>query len=201
MSSGTSERFRLYDQPFPNGDYRFLQLGFVVNDLVATARRWVEVYGAGPFFVMPHKGPQAARYHGEPAELSYQIAVSQLGPLQIELIRPMADYPSVYRDMYPPGEQGVHQLSTVTKDFDAAMAHYIGLGYQPWNELETAVGRIAYFDTRSDFGLVTEVIEESPLFLRTLAKTAAVCANWDGVDPIRILRPEGGYDVPPEDGR
>jgi hypothetical protein len=122
-----------------------------------------------------------------------------VGPLQIELIQPHSDAPSVYRDVFDRGEGGVHQLSTVTRDFDAAMAHYTGLGYQPWNELDTAIGRVAYFDTRSDFGLVTEVIEESPGFLRALARTSAACARWDGVDPIRILRPEGGYDVPAEE--
>jgi hypothetical protein len=201
MGNVTGERYRFYDQPFPDGDYRFVQLGFVVNDLLASARRWVDVLGAGPFFVMPHGGPMPALYHGEPSELSYQIAVTQLGPVQIELIQSMSDIPSVYRDVYGSGEQGVHQLSTVTKNFDAAMIHYRGLGYEPMNELQTVLGRVAYFDTRTDFGLVTEVIEESPVFLRTLSKTAAVCATWDGTDPIRILRAGGGYDVPPEEAR
>jgi hypothetical protein len=199
MTIGSDERFRFYDQPFPEGAYRFVQLGFVVDDLLAAAHRWATVYGAGPVFVMPYAGPVPARYRGEPGELDYQIAVTQLGPLQVELIEPRSDAPSVYRDVFDRGERGVHQLSTVTGDFDAAMAHYTALGYQPWNELDTAIGRVAYFDTRDDIGLVTEVIEESPGFLRALARTASVCANWDGRDPIRILRPGGGYDVPAEE--
>ena len=40
---------RLFQQPWPDGEYRFFQLGFVVDDLFAAADRWVQVYGVGPW--------------------------------------------------------------------------------------------------------------------------------------------------------
>ena len=42
--------------------------------------------------------------------------------------------------------------------------------------------------------MMTEVVEWSDGFLTMLSKTARVCANWDGTDPVRIMRVSGGYD-------
>jgi Glyoxalase/Bleomycin resistance protein/Dioxygenase superfamily len=195
-SAAAPDQIRLYQQPFPSGDYSFLQLAFVVDDLVAAARRWAEVHGVGPFFVFP-RAKVDARYRGRPSPLEYQIAVSQAGPVQIELVHQHCDQPSVYRDIYARGQSGAHHLATVTDAFAATQAHYERLGYVAVTELHSGFGRVAYFDTTADLGLVTEVIESSPDFLRSLARTARVCAEWDGRDPVRILR-SGGYDTPSE---
>ena len=39
---------RLFQQAWPEGEYRMFQLGFVVDDLLAAADRWVRVFGVGP---------------------------------------------------------------------------------------------------------------------------------------------------------
>ena len=56
------DRLPLFEQLWPEGDYRFFQLGFVVDDLVDVARRWVAVFGVGPFHVLPVRpAPAPAR--------------------------------------------------------------------------------------------------------------------------------------------
>jgi hypothetical protein len=179
---------RLVEDPFPAGDYSWFQLSFVVDDLEQAARRWVDVYGVGPFYVLPATGPRPARYRGEPSELDMQIAVTQAGPVQIELVHQRCDNPSVFRDVYAPGRRGVHHMATMTADYDAALAHYRGLGYEPVTELDAGFGRVAYVDTMADLGLMTEVVERNDVFTRSLAATARVCAAWDGTDPIRTAR-------------
>jgi hypothetical protein len=181
----TADRSRLVQDPFPAGAYSWFQLAFVVDDVEVAARRWVEVYGVGPFYVLPAGGPQPARYRGRPSELDIQLAVTQAGPVQIELVHQRCDNPSVFRDVYGPGRAGVHHIATMTDDFDATLAHYRGCGYEPVTELDTGLARVAYVDTMGDLGLMTEVVERSEAFSRSLAGTARVCALWDGTDPIR----------------
>jgi hypothetical protein len=174
--------------PFPSGDYSWFQLAFVVDDLEATALRWVEAYGVGPFYVLPATGPRPARYRGQPSELDMQLAVTQAGPVQIELVHQRCDNPSVFRDVYTDARSGAHHIATMTDDFDGALDHYRGLGYEAVTELDTGMGRVAYFDTMAALGLMTEVVERSEVFTRSLAGTARVCASWDGTDPIRSVR-------------
>jgi hypothetical protein len=188
---------RLYQQPFPTGDYTFLQLGFLVDDVVAASRRWVDAHGVGPFFVLPDTGPVRVTHRGVDTTVHYRTSVSQAGPLQIELIQLLSDGANVYRDVFGEGRTGLHQVCSMTRDYDASIAHYTRLGYEVMAEQQAAgLGRVGYVDTVADFGFVTELVEWSDAFLRSLSKTARACAGWDGSDPIRILRPTGGYDIP-----
>src|SRR5437879_2205247 len=113
----------LFEQTWPEGEYRFLQLGFVVDDLVATAAQWVTVFGVGPFHVLPRL-EQECTYRGARSVLSFQVAVAQAGPVQIELLQQFDDRPSVLRDVVAQGEKGFHQVCTVTPDYEAKKAHY-----------------------------------------------------------------------------
>jgi Glyoxalase/Bleomycin resistance protein/Dioxygenase superfamily len=182
-----ADHFKLVQDPFPSGDYSWFQLAFVVDDLEAAALRWVEAYGIGPFYVLPANGPAPARYRGEPSELDVQIAVTQAGPVQIELVHQRCDNPSVFRDVYASGQAGVHHIATMTGDFDAAIVHYRGLGYEPVTELHSGMGRVAFVDTFAALGLMTEVVERDEGLVSALVGTARVCASWDGSDPIRVL--------------
>lgn len=184
----TPDRFRLVQDPFPTGEYSWFQVAFVVDDLETAARRWIQAYGVGPFYLLPATGPRPARYRGQPTELDLQVAVSQAGPVQIELVHQRCDNPSVFRDVYAPGQVGVHHMATMSDDFDAALSHYRSLGYVAITELDSGVGRVAIVDTMDALGLMTEVVERSELFTRSLARTARVCASWDGTDPIRTVR-------------
>jgi hypothetical protein len=195
MTVAHSDGYHLYQQPFPSGDYAFVQLAFVVDDVIESARQWADLYGAGPFYVLPRRA-LAGTYRGRPSQVETRIGVSQLGPLQVELIEVRSEEPSAY-DEPPRSGPGPHHLATVTERYDAAMAHYGRLGRPAVMELESGGARIAYVDTRAAVGLYTEVIEHSDTFVRALRGTARACASWDGTDPVRLLRDGGGYDVPP----
>jgi hypothetical protein len=184
----------LFEQPWPDGEYRLFQLGFVVDDLLEAAARWASVFGVGPFHVLPRR-ESSWLYRGEVSPMEMQVAVAQAGPVQVELIIQHCDRPSVIRDLYARGESGLHQLCTVTPDYEGRRGFYLDLGYELVGELTGAAQRIGYFDTVEDFGFVTEVAEDAPGFLDQLAAIAQTCAEWDGTDPVRILR-RGGYDTP-----
>lgn len=188
----TGPTHRLFQQPWPEGDHRFFQLGFVVDDLFAAADRWVRVYGVGPFHALP-RAESPTTYRGRASTIDMQVAVAQAGPVQIELIRVHSAGESIFTD-FAGVRSGFHQLCTLTYDFDATVAHYTGLGY----ELVAEMGRdqrVAFFDTTEDFGFTTEVAEATPRFVDALAGIARTCAGWDGTDPIRILTRDG-YRTP-----
>ena len=185
----------LYEQSWPEGEYRFFQLGFIVDDLFATAEQWARVFGIGPFHVLPRR-ETACTYRGTETAIDAQVAVAQAGPCQIELIQQFDDRPSVYRDLARTGPSGFHQVCTVTRDYDAKRSHYERLGYPPISEMVADGQHVGYFDTLDDFGFYTEVVEETAVFLGYLTKIAETCASWDGAtDPVRILTRDG-YRVP-----
>lgn len=175
----------LYEQPWPEGEYRFFQLGFVVEDVVAAATRWSSTFGVGPFHVLPRRTTEWAA-DGATLQIGFQVAVAQAGPVQIELIQQLDDTPTIFRD-HP---SGLHQLCTVTSDIDAKVAQLAAAGYELVGEF-TGAQRVAFVDTYEDFGFFTEIVEGTPEFLAQLGGIARTCAEWDGTDPVRLLTRDG----------
>lgn len=188
----------LYQQPWPEGEYRFFQLGFLVDDIVEAAETWARVFGIGPFHVLP-VGEQVGTYRGEPSSITVQVAAAQAGPVQIELIQQHCDRPSIFQDWHRGRVSGLHQLCTVTTDYDGKKQHYLDLGYALAAESDNGRFRVAYFDTAADFGFITEVVDHTPKFLEQVTSVARTCAEWDGTDPVRLLV-RGGYRTPGDDG-
>ncbi len=188
---------RLFQQAWPEGDFRMFQLGFVVDDLLEAATHWVRVFGVGPFHIMP-RVQNPCRYRGRDARVDVHIGVAQAGPVQIELIRDYTDGPSVFRDLRDlcdSTKSGFHQISTLTRDYDGKTSHYLGTGYELACEVTIPGQRVAFFDTIDDFGFFTEVVEEKASFQANLSEISQTCAEWDGTDPIRILTRDG-YRTP-----
>ncbi len=129
----------MFEEPWPDGEYRLFQLGFVVDDLVEDAARWARVLGVGPFHVTPPR-TTSATYHGVPSNVEVQYGLTQAGPVQIELIQQHCDRPSMFRDVFAQGESGFHQLCTVTKDYDGKVAQYAALGYDLTGAIATPGG-------------------------------------------------------------
>jgi len=190
----TAPAHPLFEQPWPEGELRFFQLGFVVDDLVEAARSWARVHGVGPFHVLPPRRT-ACTYRGTDSELDMQIAVAQAGPVQIELLHQREEAPSIYRDLFPAGEGGFHQLCTVTRDYDGKRAHYEGLGHELVCEIVAGDQRVAHYDTVEDFGFFTEVVEHTDGFVEHVTAIARTCEAWDGTDPVRLLTRDG-YRTP-----
>jgi hypothetical protein len=186
---------RLFQEAWPEGDFRMFQLGFVVEDLLAAAAQWVQVFGVGPFHIMP-RVQTSCRYRGTDSQVDIQIAVAQAGPVQIELIEDHTDGPSIFRDLRNThGPSGFHQICTVTRRYDEAIAHYGSQGYELAYESPSPGQRVAFFDTVEDFGFFAEVVEEKASFQANLSKISLICADWDGTDPLRILTRDG-YRTP-----
>ena len=185
----------LFQQQWPEGEFRFFQLGHVVDDLIDAAMTWVETFGVGPFHVLPVGDQELAYGNGDVHTIRLQVAVAQAGPVQIELIQQRCETPSIYRDWSRGGTSAFHQIATVTSEYDAKTAQFQALGHNVVAESLGGRFRVAYVDTVAAFGFYTEVVEESPDFLAQLDAISRTCGKWDGRDPVRLLTRDG-YRVP-----
>lgn len=196
----TAHAHPLFEQAWPEGEYRFYQLGHVVNDIVSAAKDWSSTFGIGPFHVLPVVDQHLTHADSDARTIRIQVGVAQAGPVQIELIQQHCDTPSLYRDWSREGVSAFHQVATVTNDYDGKLAHFRALGYEVAAESLGGTFRVAYVDTVAGFGFYTEVVEHTPRFLEQLNAISRTCATWDGTDPVRLLT-RSGYRVPEEDGR
>jgi Glyoxalase/Bleomycin resistance protein/Dioxygenase superfamily len=194
----TPSAYPLFEQPWPEGDFRFFQLGHVVDDVLDAAASWVRTFGIGPFHVLPVV-EQRADYGGEIRTAKIQVAVAQAGPVQIELIQQHCDTPSIFQEWSRGGTSAFHQIATLTSDYDGKTAQFKALGYAIAAESLAGGFRVAYVDTATEFGFYTEVVEAPSSFVDQVRAISDTCANWDGSDPVRILTRDG-YRVPEGSG-
>jgi hypothetical protein len=127
-------------------------------------------------------------YRGEPTGARIAVAITYSGDLQVELIQPLDDQASPYRDFRLAFGSGLHHIAHFTNEFDTAMAAYLARGRTPYYEGRglTADQRFAYFDSPSHGGTVNEVVETSG-FGGFFEHMRAQSASWDGTDPIRTI--------------
>ena len=167
---------------------QIVQNAYVVTDVFESAARMTELVGAGPFFVIEHIALSECLYRGEPVEFDHTSAYGQCGPIMIELVQQNNEGPSAFRDMYGPGEEGLHHVASFTDDFDAEVARYASMGYAAANLATTASGtRFAYIDTRALLGHMVEFYQDDATIRGFYAMVAAASDGWDGTDPMRVL--------------
>jgi Glyoxalase/Bleomycin resistance protein/Dioxygenase superfamily len=162
-----------------------IQMAWVVNDIDAAMRRWIEQQGVGPFYVMRHCAVTNTRYRGRPAGIDMDVAIAQSGGVQVELIQQHDDMPSCYRDMFGRGEEGFHHICYIVDRVADARAHFQRFDMPAAFDGQFGQVEFAYFDTRPSIGCMTEVVTRHPdieAFFRMIADGAI---GWDGRDPIR----------------
>jgi hypothetical protein len=164
-----------------------VQYAYVVRDIEAACRRWVELLGAGPFYLSKHHQSENVTYRGKPCEMDVSYAFGYSGPAQIQLVQQHNDAPSVYRDMFADGQEGLHHVAYLAKDWEADKARFEAAGYPSLLELVSAA-RVAYVDTRPAIGCFTEIYEDNLQVRRRFGGWKASHQYWDGeTDPIRDI--------------
>jgi hypothetical protein len=140
----------------------------------------------------------AATYRGQPTGLQLSVGLAQAGPVQIELIFQHNRGPSVYRDSVPEGASGFHHVCVYARDYPSDRAWFEAAGYPTVMEGGSPDGSLtfAYFDTRRDFDVFTEVITPHPSVLARNELVRRSAIDWNGEDPVRILNPDGTWRAP-----
>jgi hypothetical protein len=76
-----------------------IQNGYVVRNIEAAMRHWIDVLGVGPWFYIDHLPVADFQYKGQPSPVDVSLALANSGTLQIELIQQRNDAPSLYQSM------------------------------------------------------------------------------------------------------
>src|SRR5919108_4546265 len=87
-----------------------IQNGYVVRNIEAAMRHWIDVLGVGPWFYIDHLPVADFQYKGQPSAVDVSLALANSGPLQIELIQQRNDAPSLYLDFLQAGHEGLQHL-------------------------------------------------------------------------------------------
>ena len=105
--------------------------------------------------------------------------------MQIELIEPLGDGPSVYRDVVPAGQSGFHHVCRAYGHYDETIASLTAQGCEVAMSGNMNGIRFAYVDTRALIGCMYELVDESGMATRLYAHMRAAADSWDGTDGAR----------------
>ena len=126
------------------------QTAFIVPNLHEAIGRWVTDMRAGPFFVLPNFLVPGQTYRGEESRADITIAMGFAGHMLIELIQPLDDEPSVYKETIELRGFGFHHVGIACADVDADSLAYQARGYhEAFRAAVPTGGEVVYLDNGS----------------------------------------------------
>lgn len=161
------------------------QLGFVVRDLDAALDHWTGHARVGPFFRADAVVPDGFEHRGTAGAPAFAAALANSGPMQIELIQPLDDTPSLWREFLDEGREGLQHVAYWTDDFDPVFTAARAAGYRPGHAGVLTGGRFVYFESDVPGGLAVELSEQSPAKKAVFGAVRDAADGWDGHDPVR----------------
>ncbi len=171
---------------FGQPDKGIMQMAYVVKDLHAAIDEWVKRLNVGPWFVLDHFTGVDPVYRGKPSKADITLAMSFAGHMNIELIQPNDDHPSVYKELIDRSGYGFHHWGIASADFAGDLARYEAMGMEVAFRLGVPTGgEVAYLDARGALPGYVELIETSPGMERAFGSFYGAALTWDGTNPVR----------------
>lgn len=163
-----------------------IQTAYVVDDIHAAMHRWTVDLGVGPWFLLDRFTGDAPEYRGASSTAAVMIAMAFAGHMQIELIQPLDDEPSVYRETIDTAGHGFHHWGVGSSDFDDDIARHLAQGYEvAFRAGVPTGGSVAYLDTKGALPGFVELIELGDQMEQAFTRFYAASLAWDGSDPVR----------------
>jgi hypothetical protein len=171
---------------FGQPDDGVVQMAYVVADIRATINHWVQQLKVGPWFLLEHFTGDNPQYRGRESKADVALAMSFAGHMNVELIQPNNDAPSVYREWIERHGYGFHHWGKATWQFDQEVASYRAAGHElAFLAHVPTGGRVAYMDTTALLPGYVELIELGGGFEPAFSKFYRASIGWDGQNPIR----------------
>src|SRR5690348_11970983 len=101
-----------------------MQVAYVVQDVRAAIDEWIGRLNVGPWFLLDYFTGVDPVYRGEPSRAAVSIAMSFAGHMNIELIQPKDENPSVYKELMDRSGPGFHHWGVASADFAADVRRY-----------------------------------------------------------------------------
>jgi methylmalonyl-CoA/ethylmalonyl-CoA epimerase len=151
-------------QPLPFLKNGVAQVAIVVQNLEQTVEQYWKLFGIGPWHFYTYERPLVKHmsYRGQPASQSFRLALSQAGPMRIELIE-VKDGSTIYADFIAEHGYGVQHLGLLVEDMDSALAQAKASGLEMIQSGSGfglhSDGHYAYLDTEKLVGVTLELIQ------------------------------------------
>lgn len=164
------------------------QIAYFVPDVRIAAARHAALFGSGPYFVADHVALRRAEHRGVAGVLDHSSAYGQWGALMIEFVQQNDAGPSVFRELYPDGGEGLHHVALIVDDLAAARARFEREGMPLALHAEMADGfTFLMMDVVARHGHFVELYEGTPALTGFYAMVREAARGWDGRDPVRTI--------------
>lgn len=142
------------------GTFAITQIAVVVHDLRKTMEIYHKTLGWGPWNVYVQEPPRLhdTVLRGTPTPYTFMHAETHVGPVDFEIIQPLAG-PSIYKEWLEKHGEGVHHVACmkVGGDAGALLRQFQEMGMQPM--MEGSIGetiRYFYLDTEPMLKFILE---------------------------------------------
>jgi hypothetical protein len=137
----------------------------------------------GPWICLRDLELDGFSHRGEPSKPKISIALANSGDLQLELIMPHDDQPSMYREFLNAGREGLQHHAWWTEDFDDTVAAADAAGWTVGQQGDMGGTRFLYWDQGL---LAAELMELNDLNQWMFGQVREAADTWDGsTDPVR----------------
>jgi hypothetical protein len=150
--------------PLPFLNKGIAQIGMVVKDLDQMVEEYWKTFNIGPWHFYTYGRPllKQMSYHGQPADYKMRLALSNFGPMRIELIE-VKEGSTVYADFIRSHGYGVQHLGLLVENMQESLAQAKAAGIEMIMDGSgfglDGDGHYAYLDTEDRFGIMLELIQ------------------------------------------
>ena len=169
-------------------DNPVVQIAYFVSDAESSAVDAARRLGAGPFFVNQRIELAWGEHRGKPQKFLHTSAYGQWGSVMMELVQQDEEGPSPFRDLYAPGEQGVHHVAQMVDSMQDTYQYCAQAGIEVAARAETLTGtEFAFIDTVTPLGHMIEIYEKNEQLNGFYEMVRSASLGWDGSEPVRYL--------------
>lgn len=164
------------------------QIAYFTPDVRAAATEHAKLFGSGPYYIADNIPLSECHYRGAPGELDHSSAYGQWGEVMIEFVQQNTGAPSVFLDLYKPGESGLHHVALIVDDLDAAMKDYERAGFPAGLYAQVKNGTpFAMMDCVKTYGHFVELYEPTRALSGFYDLVRKAAADFDGRDLLRPI--------------
>ena len=159
-----------------------VQIAYYVSDIESAARKTNQVLGTGPFYLYKNIALENVTYRNEDSTLDHSSAYAQSGSIMLEFTQQNDNQASVFTEMYPDRQEGLHHVAIFVEDVQAAMDELNEKGIDTVTHFFTRDGHVevAFMDFRSMLGHMVEIYQPVDALKKFYRAVASAAENWDG---------------------
>ena len=138
-----------------------LQVGLVVHDLEKTMQQYADIMGIGPWdiYMLDGNSLKDIEIYGKPQKLTMNVALCNIGNVQVELIEP-GEHGGIYTEHLEQHGEGLHHIACAVDDFDETISRLAeaGIGILMRGVTSDGMG-FAYMDSAKAIGTIIEIYD------------------------------------------